>query len=578
MEPDVSALFLGLASENQMFFQEMLDLATEDYLGWGRADRVSDDLVMESEPRRGPLHGSTLASIEEALTELCARLRDGTHVGRSGCVRPDTLMAANLGHIASILHAPFAVDATLNREVDRHLIHLLGYDLERASVTVTKGRMIANQKGLWLARNLRALAEIPVSLWRELLPDHEVGNRVNPTVVERLKLIGAAELQGRLSELREAGQDHQSGAAKLLVPGSQLKFWRRTADLLGIRNRDLVGVPVGSDFRLNVAALRDTLEEMVKSETPILGVVAMAGSSSLGLVDPIHEILDVRSDLVGRYGAGFYIHVDATYGGYIRSTFLNKCSGFEAPEGLKQWPMETFQQVFKALPGADSVAVAPNPGDYIPDLVGALAVKDRRAWWSCEEEETSEHSQRSVSPEVASLWMAHQTLPLTNEGYGRLLTQGLNRNRRLYQALQEQPNIEVGGHEFRLEPLVEPELSVVTFLLFEEGSRELSDLKHLGKFIQECCTRDPHQSNSEKTLLSCTVLEYDHYAPALDDLGERLGFEQDQWREQKSLVVLKTCMMNPYLSYEEYFESFREAIWSTVERYLHGYIAGFETV
>jgi L-2,4-diaminobutyrate decarboxylase len=84
---------------------------------------------------------------------------------------------------------------------------------------------------------------------------------------------------------------------------------RRAAALLGLGERAVRSVPVDRDQRMDGDALADALAETVWEGATPIAVVATAGTTDTGAVDP----LDRCADLAERHGA--WLHVDAAYGG-----------------------------------------------------------------------------------------------------------------------------------------------------------------------------------------------------------------------------------------------------------------------
>ncbi|GAB2733990.1 aminotransferase class V-fold PLP-dependent enzyme [Salinifilum aidingensis] len=83
----------------------------------------------------------------------------------------------------------------------------------------------------------------------------------------------------------------------------------RAAGILGIGEDAVVPVPVDEQHRMAPEGLRDALVRAQEAGGTPLAVVATAGTTDLGVVDPIPEI----AALAGEFGA--WVHVDAAYGG-----------------------------------------------------------------------------------------------------------------------------------------------------------------------------------------------------------------------------------------------------------------------
>ncbi|MFJ8471476.1 pyridoxal phosphate-dependent decarboxylase family protein [Kitasatospora sp. NPDC094011] len=147
------------------------------------------------------------------------------------------------------------------------LAALVGFDPARAAGVFTSGGTESNLMGLMLARDQ--------------------------------KLDGIVELDGI-----------PVGARPCILASAAAHFSvQRAAALLGLGERAVLAVPVDRQLRMPAAELERSLAEASWAGRTPIAVVATAGTTDTGAVDP----LDAAADLAGRYGA--WLHVDAAYGG-----------------------------------------------------------------------------------------------------------------------------------------------------------------------------------------------------------------------------------------------------------------------
>jgi glutamate decarboxylase len=101
-----------------------------------------------------------------------------------------------------------------------------------------------------------------------------------------------------------------SGAA---VIGSSLMHYSfaKAAAALGLGSASLIAVPVDERYRLDPLALRATLARCQRRRIRVMAIVATAGTTDCGSIDPIGEIADVAR------GEGIHLHVDAAWGGAL---------------------------------------------------------------------------------------------------------------------------------------------------------------------------------------------------------------------------------------------------------------------
>ncbi|AUG80869.1 Putative L-2,4-diaminobutyrate decarboxylase [Kitasatospora sp. MMS16-BH015] len=159
------------------------------------------------------------------------------------------------------------VATTLETTLVGELAALVGFPAEQAAGVLTSGGTESNLMGLMLARD-----------------------QILPTDVE---------LDGLPSGLRP-----------VIVASEAAHFSvQRAAALLGLGERAVRPVPVDRELRMDPAALAEVLAETTEEGGTPIAVVATAGTTDTGAVDPLHR----AADLAAEYGT--WLHVDAAYGG-----------------------------------------------------------------------------------------------------------------------------------------------------------------------------------------------------------------------------------------------------------------------
>ncbi len=126
---------------------------------------------------------------------------------------------------------------------------------------------------------------------------------------------------------------------------------RRAVELLGLGTDALRLVPVDREYRMDVAALRETIAADRAAGLEPICVVASAGTVNTGVVDPLAELADVARE------HGCWFHVDGAYGAV----------GAALPELAPQ---------YRGIERADSVALDPHKWLYVPYEAGATLVRD----------------------------------------------------------------------------------------------------------------------------------------------------------------------------------------------------------
>jgi len=148
---------------------------------------------------------------------------------------------------------------------------------------------------------------------------------------------------------------------EVIIPVSAHYSFDKAADLLGLK---LIKVKLNEKFQVDTVAVK----EATTSRT--LAIVGVAGTTDLGIVDPIHELSEIAVELK------LYLHVDAAFGGFVLPFF-------------RELGYANFDFDFK-LPGVCSVTVDPHKMGLAPIPAGGILFRN-------------EATMKSVSAEVPYL-------------------------------------------------------------------------------------------------------------------------------------------------------------------------------
>ena len=227
--------------------------------------------------------GTPLADTAAALEELegvylrdAVYFHDAKYAAHLNCpvVIPALVAEAVLSAVNSSLDTwDQSAGATM---IERKLISWATGQLQlgdSADGVFTSGGSQSNFQALLLARN-QAVE------WLKLDPEND-GLRL-PSLLEKLRIFTSADSHFSI---------------------------RKSASMLGLGYDAVVSVPCGDDHRMDPVALTDALSRARGAGHVPMAVVATAGTTDFGAIDPLAEL----SAAAREHGA--WLHVDAAYGG-----------------------------------------------------------------------------------------------------------------------------------------------------------------------------------------------------------------------------------------------------------------------
>ena len=263
---------------------------------------VLDALALGAADRNGPIPGSSHSSIAAAARHAAgddflpeagigahAALRDLTRMFAAAAADPaDPRCAAHLHcpPLAVAVAADLAAAAlnpsldswdqapsgtALEPEVIAALAGLVGFAADAAG-SITSGSTESNLMGLLLARDFATRAG-----------GHETS--------------------------RHGVTPHDAGRLRVLCSKAAHFSVARSAGLLGLGEDAVLTVDTHADHTMDVPALRRELARLQERGETAVAVLATAGTTDLGAIDPLAEIADVAAKF------GTWLHVDAAYGG-----------------------------------------------------------------------------------------------------------------------------------------------------------------------------------------------------------------------------------------------------------------------
>jgi hypothetical protein len=299
-------------------------------------------------------------------------------------------------------------------------------------------------------------------------------------------------------------------------------------------------------------------------------------------------------------GVNFYFHIDAAYGGYGRALFLDDEHNFMPEDELRArlhgaglasqgtWPSHEVWSAYEAMSSADSVTIDPHKMGYVPYAAGGITLRDRRilglisysAAYVFEDPDNLELSLGSVILEgsksgmvAAGVWASHRLIPLTHDGYGQLIGRSWTGAQTFAQLLQTQAEIDVAGRRVLCQLLMDdPDFNIVCMAFNVEGNEDLTRMNALNTEVYHRFSYEYGPLYQDDWITSHTDLDRAVYGQIPVDLVKRLGIAEAEWDRVGRVVVLRSCVMHPWIAdgapYPERWQSYLSIITDQLERIL----------
>ncbi|MGW4494095.1 lysine decarboxylase DesA [Streptomyces sp. NPDC004376] len=254
---------------------------------------------------------------------------------------------------------------------------------------------------------------------------------------------------------------------KLRVFASEVSHFsvKKSAKLLGLGPDAVVTIPVDHDKRMHTVALAHELERCAQDGLVPMAVVATAGTTDFGSIDPLPEIAELCEQF------GVWMHVDAAYGCGLLTSLKHR----DRLNGIER---------------ADSVTVDYHKSFFQPVSSSALLVRDvatlRHATYHAEylnprrmvQERIPNQVDKSLQTtrrfDALKLWMTLRVMGA--DGIGELFDEVCELAREGWKLLATDPRYDV---------VVEPTLSTLVFRYIPAGVTDPAEIDRANLYARK---------------------------------------------------------------------------------------------
>ena len=285
-----------------------------------------------------------------------------------------------------------------------------------------------------LFKGTKATEEKTIQIIGRLLNlDNAYGNIVTGGTEANIMAVRAARNHARKYKGIKEGE--------IILPRSAHFSFKKAADMMNLK---IVEADLDNNYKIDV----DSIKRKISDKT--VAIVAIAGTTELGLIDPIEEISKIAHE------NNIFFHVDAAFGGF--SIPFLKNIGFEYPE---------FD--FK-LEGVSSITVDPHKMGLAPIPAGGIIFRKK------EYLEVMAVDSPYLTVKTQSTIVGTRLGASTVATYALLKYFGKSGYSKMAKTLMENTYfLRDSLKEIGYEVIVEPELNIVAFNHPEKSPEKLSE-------------------------------------------------------------------------------------------------------
>lgn len=306
--------------------------------------------------------------------------------------------------------------------------------------------------------------------------------------------------------------------------------WKRICSILRINK--FSEIPVDKNFRMDL----NILEEKIKKD-PAMFVMANLGSTGAGSVDDIESILKLKQ----KYN--FHLHIDAAYGGFIRSAIIDENYNLIPYSNKLNLTEYTYRQL-DLLKNADSVTIDPHKQGAISYGAGAVLFKDEElrkvvlntapyTYHKVDKPNIGMFSLEGSRPGAmaAACYLTYKVMPPNNSGIGQLVSSTLAASKKFYELIESSE---------KLKNLNYPDLDINCIYC----STENKTISEVNKRTLSIYSKLSVESSAPEFILSKFITSPQIASKVLPD------YENDS---SEDLSLLRFVFMKHWVSMNDYF-------------------------
>ncbi len=616
MNPEIKAAFLGPQSENYELLEQLVLEVLRDHIYWRKNYHPSDLPLIDQSDKLHNEFLNISGKMKQELFSILGELKKGVPFFSPrylGHINSDLLIPAIVGYFGAMLYnqnnvvaESSPVTALKELEYIKALAQMINYprldftNLKDAPKYSSWGHLcsggtLANLEPMWVARNLKyfPVAVKLLSLINKeyrYLKDFEFlsveGVKLKLSNFDLFKLLSLSPCQSLdfRNEVLTLIEDQKDNKKKfednlftiqklgigsfnklcskhfksiiepvIIVPYTKHYCWPKIADILGIGRDNLIEIPVDNNFKMEIKELKSQIAKFQTKKIPILSVVGIVGTTEEGALDPLDDIIKLRSEFK-KSGISFWIHSDAAYGGY----FASMLSGTTEKALLYK---EKYPAI-EALKNVDSVAIDPHKLGYIPYPAGAVLYRDSRVRDHINYEAPYLSDKQDVTKAFLGKWtlegsrpgaaaiscyLSQHCFPFNEHGYGNMLSDCIEETQEVNRSFASINSDDKRNRGFQIINLFEPELNIICFVVTSpQIIKDINSLNLLTKSIFEkfTVTGDFHPSHYNY-VLSKTGYPYGKYKKQIDTFLVKCKIKASKIPNDFNLIALRSVLMNP---------------------------------